>query len=97
MSVQPSQSADLRPASDVSAITGWLGLGALTVYVMICHFWPEIVVTFGLPSRVERLTEYRPHAGMLINVAILRALGARRRTIFGAVLGAIFFVLSAVF
>ncbi len=63
MSNQPSQTADLRPASDVSAITGWLGLGALTVYVMICHFWPEIVVTFGLPSRVERLTG--PNAALL--------------------------------
>ena len=48
--------ADPRPPSDVSAVVGWLGLGALTVWVFICHFWPEIVTTFGLPSRAERLT-----------------------------------------
>ena len=46
----------LRPPSDVSAITGLLGLGALTCWVMICHFWPEIVGLLGLPSRAERLT-----------------------------------------
>lgn len=48
--------ADLRPTSDVSAVVGWLGLGALTVWVMICHFWPEIVTATGMPSRPERLT-----------------------------------------
>ena len=52
-----------RPVSDVSAPTGWLGLGALTIYLMICHFWPEIVTTFGLPSRAERLTG--PNAALL--------------------------------
>jgi hypothetical protein len=48
--------ADPRPSSDVSAVVGWLGLGALTLWVMVCHFWPEIVTTLGLPSRAERLT-----------------------------------------
>ncbi len=52
-----------RPVSDVSAPTGWMGLGALTIYLMICHFWPEIVTTFGLPSRAERLTG--PNAALL--------------------------------
>jgi Isoprenylcysteine carboxyl methyltransferase (ICMT) family len=56
MKAQPNPSADLRPSSDVSAIVGWLGFGALTVWVMICHFWPEIVTALGLPSRAERLT-----------------------------------------
>ena len=37
-------------------LAGWLGLGALTIWVMICHFWPEIVTALGLPSRAERLT-----------------------------------------
>ena len=55
--------ADPRPQSDVSAVVGWLGLGALTVWVMICHFWPEIVTTLGLPGRAERLTG--PNAALM--------------------------------
>ncbi|MCC6924962.1 DUF1295 domain-containing protein [Novosphingobium sp.] len=45
-----------RPASDVSAVTGWLGLISLTLWIMVCHFWPELVTLFNLPSRAERLT-----------------------------------------
>jgi protein-S-isoprenylcysteine O-methyltransferase Ste14 len=48
--------ADVRPQSDVSAVVGWLGLASLTLWVMVCHFWPEIVTTLGLPMRAERLT-----------------------------------------
>lgn len=45
-----------RPASDVSAITGLLGLAALGCWILVCHFWPELVSAFNLPSRAERLT-----------------------------------------
>ena len=56
-------SAATPPPSDVSAITGLLGLAALTGWIMLCHFWPEIVRTFDLPSRAERLTG--PNAALL--------------------------------
>ena len=45
-----------RPASDVSGRVGQLGLLALCGWIALCHFWPEIVTAFGLPSRAERLT-----------------------------------------
>ncbi len=45
-----------RPQSDVSGVVGLLGLGALCLWIAVCHFWPEIVRQFGLPSRAERLT-----------------------------------------
>ena len=45
-----------RPPSDVSGVVGLLGLSALFVWIVACHFWPEIVTTLGLPSRAERLT-----------------------------------------
>lgn len=51
-----SAPAATRPASDVSAVTGLLGLLALTGWIMLCHFWPELVRAFDLPSRAERLT-----------------------------------------
>lgn len=51
-----TSTADPRPTSDVSAVVGWLGLAALCCWVMLCHFWPEIVLALGLPSRAERLT-----------------------------------------
>jgi protein-S-isoprenylcysteine O-methyltransferase Ste14 len=51
-----AQTAVPRPSSDVSAVVGWLGLGALTLWIAVCHFWPEIVMALGLPSRAERLT-----------------------------------------
>lgn len=45
-----------RPQSDVSGVVGLLGLGALCLWIAVCHFWPDIVRQFGLPSRAERLT-----------------------------------------
>jgi len=48
--------ASQRPPSDVSGMVGLLGLLALTGWIVLCHFWPQIVTTFGLPSRAERLT-----------------------------------------
>lgn len=62
MSAQSYDPGDLRPASDVSAVVGWLGLAALAVWVAICHFWPEIVRALGLPGAAERLTG--PHAAL---------------------------------
>ena len=53
MSDSQTLPADQRPPSDVSAIVGWLGLGALTLWVMVCHFWPEIVTALNLPSRAD--------------------------------------------
>ena len=47
---------DQRPPSDVSGVVGLLGLGALTAWICLCHFWPELVEMLGLPSRAERLT-----------------------------------------
>ncbi|MGB7656253.1 MAG: protein-S-isoprenylcysteine methyltransferase, partial [Novosphingobium sp.] len=40
-----------------------LGLAALTGWIMLCHFWPEVVRTFDLPSRAERLTG--PNAALM--------------------------------
>lgn len=54
--VARSAPAAPRPASDVSAVVGWLGLGGLLGWVLLCHFWPEIVVALNLPARAERLT-----------------------------------------
>ena len=71
MSEPRTRTADPRPGSDVSAVVGWLGLGALTVWVMVCHFWPELVTALGLPSRAERLTG--PNAALAGLVLVLAA------------------------
>jgi len=63
MTSPASNPAANRPASDISAIVGWLGLGGLVLWVMVCHFWPEIVVALSLPSRAERLTG--PNAALM--------------------------------
>jgi protein-S-isoprenylcysteine O-methyltransferase Ste14 len=55
MSASPPP-ADQRPASDVSSAVGLLGLAGLSVWVLICHFWPEIGAAFDLPGPRERLT-----------------------------------------
>ena len=52
----PAPPALQRPASDVSGVTGLLGLTALAGWIALCHFWPEVVTALGLPSRAERLT-----------------------------------------
>lgn len=62
MSAQSPAPSDPRPASDVSAIVGWLGLAGLGLWVLVCHFWPEIVRTLGLAGPAERLTG--PHAAL---------------------------------
>ena len=45
-----------RPKSDVSGMVGLVGLVALTGWVLLCHFWPELVDLLGLPARRERLS-----------------------------------------
>ena len=63
-------SAASRPASDVSAVTGLLGLIALTGWIMLCHFWPELVQALGLSSRAERLTgPYAALTGLVVAAA----------------------------
>ena len=54
MSANPA-SADPRPASDVSAPVGWLGVASLFVWILVCHYWPEIAEHFALPGPRERL------------------------------------------
>ncbi|MEL0250630.1 MAG: protein-S-isoprenylcysteine methyltransferase, partial [Novosphingobium sp.] len=41
------------PPSDVSAGVGLSGLAGLTLWVMVCRFWPQIVDTFGLAAPRE--------------------------------------------
>lgn len=62
MSARPS-AIPPRPASDVSPAVGLVGLAALLWWVLVCHFWPELVDMFGLPGPRERLSG--PNAAML--------------------------------
>ena len=55
MSADPA-SADPRPASDVSAPVGWLGVAGLSLWICLCHYWPQLVDALGLPGPRERLT-----------------------------------------
>jgi len=41
------------PPSDVSAGVGLAGLAGLTLWVMVCRFWPQIVDAFGLAAPRE--------------------------------------------
>ena len=56
-------SADPRPSSDVSAPVGWLGVAGLSVWILVCHYWPQIADTFQLPGPRERLTG--PYAALM--------------------------------
>ncbi len=47
---------DHRPQSDVSVAVGLTGLAALSLWICICHFWPQVVVVCGLAGPRERLT-----------------------------------------
>ncbi|MEY4952823.1 MAG: hypothetical protein RL299_1247 [Pseudomonadota bacterium] len=67
MTDQKAASIPPRPTSDVSSAVGLVGLSSLTVWIMICHFWPELVALFDLPSRAERLTG--PNAALVGLVA----------------------------
>ncbi|MFM5885100.1 MAG: methyltransferase family protein [Novosphingobium sp.] len=55
-----------RPSSDVSAAVGLTGIAGLTLWVMVCHFWPQIGAALDLPGPRERLTgPYAALAGLL--------------------------------
>ncbi len=54
MSTQP-QSTRL-PASDVSPWVGFVGLGTLLAYIMLCRSWPDLVLAFDLPGPAQRLS-----------------------------------------
>ncbi|WP_374527761.1 isoprenylcysteine carboxylmethyltransferase family protein [Novosphingobium sp.] len=48
--------ADPMPHSDVSPAVGLVGLVGLCGWILVCHFWPQLVDHFGLPGPRERLT-----------------------------------------
>ena len=63
----PVPPAAARPVSDVSGVVGLLGLAALSGWIALCHFWPELVTAFGLSSRAERLTgPYAALTGLVV-------------------------------
>lgn len=51
-----SAPAAKRPTSDISPAVGLVGVLALSVWIAVCHFWPELVDRFALPGPRERLT-----------------------------------------
>lgn len=52
--IQPVRSKP--PASDVSATVGWSGVAGLALWVLICHFWPDLAAYFGATRPVGRLS-----------------------------------------
>ena len=52
--IQPVRSKP--PASDVSATVGWLGVAGLAMWILICHFWPDLAAYFGATRPVGRLS-----------------------------------------
>ncbi|MFC0590527.1 methyltransferase family protein [Novosphingobium aquiterrae] len=55
-----------RPSSDVSAAVGLSGIAGLTLWIVVCHFWPQIGAVLDLPGPRERLTgPYAALAGLL--------------------------------
>lgn len=52
-----------RPQSDVSGAVGLIGLAALSLWIALCHFWPELVDLLSLPTPRERLSG--PNAAMM--------------------------------
>jgi len=58
-----STPADRLPPSDVSAPVGWLGVGGLLGWILVCHYWPQIADQLALPGPRERLVG--PYAALL--------------------------------
>lgn len=48
--------ADRPPESDVSAAVGLWGVAGLTLWLGICHFWPEITAALGFSAPQGRLS-----------------------------------------
>ncbi len=62
-----SSPVGMRPTSDVSSAVGLSGLAGLAVWILICHFWPQLAETFNLPGPRERMVG--PFAALLGLVA----------------------------
>ena len=54
---------EARPASDVSAITGVIGLAALFAWILVCRSWPALVDLFGLGGPREVMSG--PNAALM--------------------------------
>ncbi|MDE2620664.1 MAG: protein-S-isoprenylcysteine methyltransferase, partial [Sphingomonadales bacterium] len=60
--------SDPRPASDVSAATGLVGLAGLLGWLLVCRNWAEIGAAFGLPGpRAPLSGPYAALAAMLFS------------------------------
>lgn len=57
------QGSGKRPTSDVSAAVGLTGVAGLSLWIAVCHFWPEIGAAFDLPGPRARLVG--PYAALL--------------------------------
>lgn len=57
-----SRSHPQLPQSDVSAAVGFCGVGGLLLWILICHFWPEIAAVLGVAEPQGRLSG--PYAGL---------------------------------
>lgn len=44
-----------KPRSDVSALTGLVGLAGLLVWIAVCRSWPDIASSLNLPGPRERM------------------------------------------
>ena len=54
------------PPSDVSAAVGLWGVAGLLAWIVVCHFWPEIVAALGWPGAPGRLSgPYAALAGLV--------------------------------
>lgn len=63
-----------KPASDVTAITGFIGLAGLLVWVVICRNWAGIGETFGLPGpRAPLAGPYASLAALLFSAVPMMA------------------------
>lgn len=59
---QPPQ----RPESDVSAAVGLWGVAGLALWIVICHFWPELAAAAGAGEPQDRLSgPYAALAGLI--------------------------------
>ncbi len=62
------------PPSDVPSRVGFVGLGVLLAYILLCRAWPDIVTVLALPSPAERLSG--PYSALLAMVLTGLAMAA---------------------